>query len=623
MNEDKEYKGVKVGLEFHQRLATSKLFCSCSSSLQEEASASLITRQLRPVAGEMGAIDKAALSEFSRGASFAYQVFHDESCLVELDEEPPHALNHKALETALEIALLLDCEVFDEIHVMRKTVLDGSSVSGFQRTAVIAGNGKLNVAKGVVQISGVYLEEEACGIVGKKEEGTYRLDRLGIPLVEISTGIMEGFSPADVKEAALRLGRLLRITGKVQRGIGSIRQDVNISVEGGDRIEIKGFQEIELLEKAIEYEVRRQRRLLALREHMREKGLKPVSLRLNDFSKHFAGNKSFLGKMVGDGGKVLGFILPGFNGIFAWELAPGRHFGSELADHAKVFGFGGMVDSDENPEKYTATEAFMEIGRENKLSPEDAFLFLAGSDEKKLKAALSAIEARINYLFKGIPKETRQPLPDGNSAYMRPLPGAARLYPETDLPPTIVGKEDVESIRAKLPKRPEEVFEELTAKYKLSEELAASLVTSSYAPLFFSLVDLAVNPTVVASTLLNTLTTLRREGLNVAALTPEMLKQLFAALGENMIAKEAIPTVLREWLRAPRVALGTIVNKAGIASVPIRELEASIRQLRSQHRELEGERAFSALMGELMKEFRGRMDGALIARKLREALGQR
>ncbi|MBI1974197.1 Glu-tRNA(Gln) amidotransferase subunit GatE [Candidatus Micrarchaeota archaeon] len=615
------YGGVRVGLEFHQRLATSKLFCDCSSDLKEAQPITAVSRRLRPVAGETGEIDVAVREEFARGSQFSYQVFRDETCLVELDEEPPHEANAKALEVALEISLLLGCEVFDEIHVMRKTVLDGSAVSGFQRTAMVAGGGSLNLPEGSVPITGVYLEEEASGIIGKKEEGIYRLDRLGIPLVEISTGIMQDASPAQVKDAALRLGRLLRVTGKVGRGIGSIRQDVNISVEGGDRVEIKGFQEIDVLERAVEYEARRQRRLIALRELLRERGLKPISPRITEFTKHFMSNESFIGRSVREGGKVLGFLLPGFAGCFSFELTPGRHFGSELADHAKTFGFGGMVDSDEKPEKYGAQKPFVEIGAEHSLSPEDAFLFLVGKDETRLKATLGAIADRINFAFKGVPRETRQPLPDGNSAYMRPLPGASRLYPETDLKPIIVSKEHLDVVREKLPRKPEQIFEELTEKYRLSDDLAAALVTSPQLPLFLELADWATNPTIVATTLLNTITTLRREGLNVSALTPDVFRQLFVALKENRIAKEAIPQLLRAQASAPRVAFGNVLKTAGAVSFPLSSLDQRIRQLVKQKPDLGGQRAFNVLMGDLMKEFRGKVDGSLIAKKLKEALG--
>jgi Glu-tRNA(Gln) amidotransferase subunit E-like FAD-binding protein len=255
---------MKAGLEFHQRLATEhKLFCNCSAELSDERPIASYIRKLRPVVGELGMVDPAALEEFLKKKSFVYQAFAGHSCLVELDEAPPGPVNSQALDIALEIALLLNCNIVDEIHVMRKTVIDGSNTSGFQRTILIGRDGYVDTKHGRVDITGVYLEEEAAGIVSDKpEEKVYRLDRLSIPLVEISTGILT-LEPQQVKEVALEIGRLLRITGKVQRGIGSIRQDINVSVPGGARVEIKGVQEIRLLDKIIEHEVKRQERLIA------------------------------------------------------------------------------------------------------------------------------------------------------------------------------------------------------------------------------------------------------------------------------------------------------------------------------------------------------------------------
>jgi Glu-tRNA(Gln) amidotransferase subunit E-like FAD-binding protein len=257
-------KGLKVGLEFHQRLATEhKLFCNCSAELSEDRPIASYVRRLRPVVGELGEIDPAALEEFLKKKTFVYQAFKDHSCLVELDEAPPGPVNSQALDITLEIALLLNCTIVDEIHVMRKTVIDGSNTSGFQRTILIGKDGYVDTKHGRVEITGVYLEEEAAGIVSDKpDEKVYRLDRLGIPLVEISTGVLQ-LEPQQVKEVALEIGRLLRMTGKVQRGIGSIRQDINISIPGGARVEIKGVQEIRMLDKIIENEVKRQEKLIA------------------------------------------------------------------------------------------------------------------------------------------------------------------------------------------------------------------------------------------------------------------------------------------------------------------------------------------------------------------------
>jgi len=249
---------MKIGLEVHQRLDTrEKLFCSCPTRGGFVKTCELV-RVLNPSVGETGEFDKAALFEKKKGRASVYNVFEDSSCLVECDEEPPKKLNDEALEIAVLICRLLNAEVVDEIHVMRKTVIDGSAVSGFQRTAIVGLNGKVETSEGSVLIPTVCLEEESAGIKGDR----FNIDRLGIPLVEIATDSESIKTPVQAMETALKIGELLRSTERVQRGIGTIRQDLNVSISGGARVEIKGVQELKLIPKIIEKEVERQERLL-------------------------------------------------------------------------------------------------------------------------------------------------------------------------------------------------------------------------------------------------------------------------------------------------------------------------------------------------------------------------
>ncbi len=267
---DYEKLGFKCGIEIHNRLATKhKLFCKCPARFsKKEKPDFIIFRKLRAVPGETGEIDIAAEFEFLRDRDYFYHVYEDTCCLVELDEEPPHEINREALFIALQIAKMLNCEIPDEIHVMRKTIIDGSNTSGFQRTAIIGMNGWIETSKGKVHIPTVCLEEESAGIVEKMEKKVvYRLDRLGIPLIEISTA-PEIKDPEHAKEVAEILGMIVRSTGKSQRGIGVTRQDLNVSIKGGARVEIKGVQELELIPKVLEFEVRRQLELI-------RKGIKP------------------------------------------------------------------------------------------------------------------------------------------------------------------------------------------------------------------------------------------------------------------------------------------------------------------------------------------------------------
>jgi len=264
-------KGFKAGIEAHQQLEGNKLFCDCPTVIHDPNKPDIkFKRKLRALAGELGKIDPAALAEMKKDRTYKYEACTTSSCLVEIDEEPPHGVNGKALNTALEVALLLNMRIVDEVEFMRKTVIDGSNVSGFQRTAMIGMDGYIETSKGRVGITNLFLEEEAAQKVTEdKDSVTFRLDRLGVPLLEIVTD-PDIKDPEHAKEVAQKIGMILRSTGKVKRGIGSIRQDVNISISGHPRVEIKGFQELKLMPKVVENEVKRQQKDKKGKSHVRK-----------------------------------------------------------------------------------------------------------------------------------------------------------------------------------------------------------------------------------------------------------------------------------------------------------------------------------------------------------------
>lgn len=247
---------LKAGLEIHQQLDTKKLFCNCPSVLRYDEPDFIVKRKLHAVAGEAGEVDVAALYQASLSKEFIYQGY-DSNCLVELDEEPPHEINKEALKIALKIAILMDMKIIPITQIMRKTVIDGSNTSGFQRTVLIARDGYIEISQGKVGIEEIYLEEDAARIIEKrKDETVFRLDRLGIPLIEIKTA-PDLKSAEQIKETALKIGEILR-TVKVKRGLGTIRQDLNVSVGDHPRVEIKGFQNPKTMIKTIKFEVERQ-----------------------------------------------------------------------------------------------------------------------------------------------------------------------------------------------------------------------------------------------------------------------------------------------------------------------------------------------------------------------------
>ena len=355
--------GLLCGIEIHQQLDTAcKLFCGCPTKHREvEESNFEFFRYLRPSRSELGEIDRAALEEVLVSRKFHYKSY-DTTCLVEADEEPPREINSEALEISLIIARLLNILVVDEVQTMRKMVIDGSNTSGFQRTAYIGSEGKIETERGSVGIGVLCLEEEAARIIEDRGDSVvYSLDRLGIPLVEIGTA-PDIVSPAHAREVASYLGMILRSTGRVKRGLGTIRQDVNVSIKGGARVEVKGVQALNLVDKVVEFEALRQVRLLEIRAELGSREA-AVDDALWDVTALFAETGSkVISKSLKMGGVVLACRLQGFAGLVGREIQPGRRLGSEMSDRAKRAGVGGIFHTDELP-AYGVTESEVEAVR--------------------------------------------------------------------------------------------------------------------------------------------------------------------------------------------------------------------------------------------------------------------
>ncbi|WP_457556229.1 Glu-tRNA(Gln) amidotransferase subunit GatE [Candidatus Pyrohabitans sp.] len=616
---------LRVGFEVHQQLATRKLFCSCESELVEAEPELRIVRRLRPTQSELGEIDRAALQEYMKGRHYEYEVPEQVSCLVEMDEEPPHEVNREAVEVALQVALLLNAQPVDEIHFMRKLVIDGSNTSGFQRTAIVAMDGYIETSRGRVRIPTICLEEEAARKV--REEGNrvvYRLDRLGIPLIEISTA-PDITSPEEAREVALKIGEVLRATGKVRRGIGTIRQDINVSIQGGARVEIKGVQELNMIPKIVEGEVARQRKLIQIARELKRRGVSKKALNQNsvDVSELLAGTGSKLIKRaLSSGGVVLAVKLPGFRGLIGGAKDEPR-LGSELAQYARVrAGVGGIFHSDELPAYGISAEEVRAISAKLALGEKDAFVLVAEAKEKA-ERAIEAVLERAGLALEGVPEETRVAQSDGSTRYMRPLPGAARMYPETDIPPFVVDEGLIERLKAGLPELYEEKIRRFVRQYKLSEELAGQVVRSPYAELFEELVKEGAEPRLVATTLTATLRELRREGLEVERLKEQSFRELFSALARGELAKEAVQEVLRALCSSPELGVGEAVRKLGLRGLgeeEVRRLARKVIEERSEFVRERGEAAAKPLMGVLMKQLRGRVEGRVVMKILEEEL---
>ena len=628
MEVDYEKIGLKVGLEIHQQLDTSsKLFCSCRPGLFKEEPEITFLRRLRPTQSELGQTDPAAFFEFQKGVRILYEANRATSCLVEMDEEPPHMLNREAVDTVLMTALMMKCKPVDEVHVMRKTVIDGSNTTGFQRTCVIALDGEIRVGEKTIPIQHASLEEDAARKTA--EEGNtihYRIDRLGIPLIEIATGPVIR-SPEEAEEVSLAIGNMLRATGRVMRGLGTIRQDINISLPKGALIEIKGVQELELISLTVEYEVKRQLNLIRICEELREHGLTKGDLREDfvDVTDILKLTKcKVIRKALDKNQRVLAVKLPKFKDFLKRELAPNIRLGTELADWARFCGrVGGIFHTDEMPAYGVTAEEVEHLRNRLETKGEDAVVFVADNTENA-RDALKAVVERAREALSGVPEETRAPNADGTTRFMRPRPGSARMYPETDIPPMQITQEQIKQVNSHLPEFPEQKLQRLAEEYKLNEKLAKQVLDSEYGELFEVIVkESKVQATTVAAFMTETMKALKREGVPVEKVTHAQIRDIFNCVGSEQVTKEAIPKIVAWLAQHEGCTVQEATKSIGLKMLSKEELDEIIEGAIQKNKKLVEERganAYGVLIGIVMKEVRGKANAALVSELVKQKL---
>jgi glutamyl-tRNA(Gln) amidotransferase subunit E len=622
--------GLKVGLEIHQQLnVNSKLFCSCPPELFKEEPEITFLRRLRPTQSELGQVDPAAYFEFQKGVKILYEANKASSCLVEMDEEPPHPINFNAVEVVLTASLMMNMQPVDEVNVMRKTVIDGSNTTGFQRTCIIALDGWIKVGEKIIPMQAASLEEDAARKTGTQDEGKtirYRIDRLGIPLIEVATAPVI-YSPMEAQEVAFAIGRILRDTGKVMRGLGTIRQDLNVSLPNGALIEIKGVQELELISKVVEYEVQRQLGLIGVKEELVNRGLTSEDLKQDffDVSSIFKETKSkVIRKAVDRKQKVLAVKLPKFVGLLKRELMPDFRVGTELSDRAKFWGrVGGIFHTDEMPNYGITPEEVDALRKAVNALESDAVVFVADTTENVFDA-LKAVVERAQEAITGIPAETRTAKDDGTTRYMRPRPGAARMYPETDIPPTSITDEFVQKVHSNLPEPAEKKVSRLIKEYGLNEKLAKQLPDSEYNMLFEEIVkQTGVQPSTVAAFLTETVKAMKREGVQIENVSEDQIRIIFKSVGSRELAKEAIADVFSWLSKNEDKSIQDAIDALGLKMYTETDLTPIIERIVAVNKQTVdklGKNAYGMLMGAVMKEVRGKANPELVAKLLQERL---
>jgi glutamyl-tRNA(Gln) amidotransferase subunit E len=617
--------GLKVGFEIHQQLATkSKLFCSCRCVEEEDYQAEFV-RRLRPTQSELGEYDPAALFEFRKGRLIRYLRSSGSSCLVETDEEPPHDVNDDALDTALIIALALESNIADEVHVMRKIVIDGSNTTGFQRTMLVATGGALEVASRKVKVQSISLEEDAAKLIS--DDGTvrtYGLDRLGTPLIEVALEPITG-TPEEIMQVALALGRLMRTSKRVARGLGTIRQDVNISITGGEVIEVKGVQKLDQLVKVIEYEMMRQQGMLLITRKLAERAIDPNGIGdlANDVTAIFKESTSkVISKALENNGVVKAIRLKCFAGMLSYEPYKDIRLGKEFGELVRFYGLGGVFHSDELPAYGITNDDVIAIRNALSLEDRDAFVMLAGSKEN-VEAGANAIMERAKYALIGVPAETRAPTQEGKTVYSRPRPGAARMYPETDIPPIPITRQKLDSLNL-ISKSWDAIIGELATKYGLNSALAEKIFDSDYLELFEEIAAITkVQPPFIAATLSESLVSLEREGLDVGVINNDHIKSTFLELDRGSIAKESVILIFEKIAKKEATSVDEAIQKLGLQAMSDEDLDQILEKIVLENKQVitsRGSGSISVLMGKAMNILRGKVDGQKVNMLLRQKI---
>ena len=616
--------GFRCGLEVHQQLLTDhKLFCACPAGPYSEEYDTQVLRHMRPTLSELGEYDGTALMEFKTHKEIIYRLHKPSVCTYEMDDTPPFAINRQAVDIAIEIALLFNCSIVDELHVIRKQYLDGSIPAGFQRTAIVGVNGWIPVGDRKVGIRQLAIEEDACREVSDQgHRRIYMTDRLSIPLVEVVTE-PDIHHPREGLQVGWEIARLLRATGKIRRGIGRVRQDVNVSIEGGTRVEIKGVPRIPIIPRLVLYEAYRQHRLLVLRELMFIRGFEKDALETERFDLTDVYEDFIPQVSVDETDKVGAIVLKGMRGLLNHPIGPYRTFADDVAGRVRVIAclehLPVMVHTDDHSSSGLSDRSREALAVNTNMGDDDCAVVVWGS-EVDVKTALSEIEARCREAMVGIPNETRQVKSNGETDFERILPGPDRMYPDTDTPPLTIHSDQVEQIRSQLPERPWE-REERYHSLRLPDHWVSHLVGSPRAGLFDRLVaDNGISPKSAAIVLVDLLTHYRRMGGSEEQLSDNDLDALFDHFRDGDFAKEGFRMLLEESARQGSTDWMKLMKELHIEPVDDDEVERIVVEavdfFEENARSTFADAQFRLVVGNAMERLRGRIDGATVAKMI-------
>ncbi|HOW84524.1 MAG TPA: Glu-tRNA(Gln) amidotransferase subunit GatE [Candidatus Aminicenantes bacterium] len=615
--------GFRSGLEIHQQLLTEKkLFCRCPAGRYSDAYDAEILRHMRPTLSELGEYDGTALMEFKTKKEIIYRINRETVCTYEMDDTPPFMIDEQALDIALGIAMLYRLNLVDELHIARKQYLDGSIPTGFQRTTIVGVTGSVPYKDRSVSIVQLGLEEDACREVSDVgHRRVYLTDRLGMPLIETVTG-PDMRTPREAAEVAQILRRLVRSTGRVRTGIGAAREDVNVSVRGGTRIEIKGVPRIPRIPLLTYHEAMRQWNLLRLREELRRRGITAETFRSasEDVTRVLV-KTSYqpIREALAGGATAAAVALRGFRDLLSWQTQTNTRFSREISDRVRVVAcltkLPNIIHSDSLSETLSSSR-WDQVRKAVRAADDDTVVVVWGP-AGDVKTAVEEIAARAREAAIGVPSETRQALRDGTNGFERILPGPDRMYPDTDLPPKVVTEERLERIRRGLPV-PIWTREAWYREIGLPADVVEPLAMSRWAGLFEMMVkEWGIDPTAAAVALVQFPKSLARRGLDPSRLAEDDLRRIFALFRDRRISRDGVRALMERSVRGQGLPGPGEVRPATEEEIYARvaDANAALRAMKVHN----PDRKAHVLMGLVMTALRGRVEGAAVLERVTAA----
>jgi len=628
--------GFHAGIEVHHQIRSDrKLFCRCPPDLEKDPENMDYTfyRYFRPVLGEMGDFDPGMLVEFEKGYKVIYYACEHNTCTYEMDETPPFPPDHDAIMKGFLLAHYFNCSALaEEIVVNRKQYLDGSITTGFQRTFITGRDGWVPVFGKKVRITNVHIEEDAARRVNWRETADrtvyFNLDRLGVPLTEVITDHRDIDTPEELVELAKQIGRVLRVSRIGRRGIGTARQDINLSIRGGNRAEIKGVQNLALFPMLCRHEAVRQHSLIELRDKMRKRGLKK-----EDFEHTYVDVTHIFSLKNGD--KAFATIFPKMKGLFGLEAQPNKDFGEEIFEKSMLItGIPreNQFHSDEINENAVRKRSLhpckLPINKKQhqricstlKLGPDDAYILVVGPERRAMHAMKKIVE-RTKQALDGVPQETRRLLPNGNSEFLRVIHGKERIYPDTDTPPIVILKDLIDETRKTVGKRPWEITKDLNKRYGFNQHQVDLLIRDEKTEKLYDYADrLDLSGALAYRLLIELPRQKRREGIKLTAHTIETLAE---ALSRKLIIPEQIDPIVNTLAKEPNLSIEQAVKKYSPKPATKPEIGKLIQQqLKSQDlKKLRKNKTYRKIMipkivGAVLKAVNHSVEGRKIAKQV-------